>query len=112
MFGVSKHIYGFILRGMVMEQDENGVSIDSEAFGRYAKSKGISIKVCPSCGTVNPLLLVHDNGSASTALAFTRDASILMRGLPVVTVECDSCGFLFLYNREKVEQSLKGESNG
>ncbi|MGD1323538.1 hypothetical protein ACNHE5_01020 [Pandoraea pnomenusa] len=95
-----------------MKSDEEDIAIDSEAFGRHANLKGIHIKVCQSCGTEDPVLLVHDNGNASTALVFARDGSTLMRSLPVVTVECDTCGYLYLYNRRKVAETLKGDSDG
>lgn len=88
--------------------DESEFTVDAGEFGAYAVRTGISIKECPSCHTGNPPLLVHENGTISTALAYAQRVDLFPTGLPLITVECETCGFLWLYNRRNVVRKIKG----
>jgi hypothetical protein len=88
-----------------MTQDEQHV--DAFEFGYYAEKMGIRFNSCPSCQKANPVLGVHDTGPIATALAYIVGTDVLAGGMPVIALECENCGFLFLYNRQTVANKVR-----
>ena len=87
--------------------DDKDNRITTRRFAEYATRRGISINVCPSCGQESPKLLVHEHERTSTALGYATDSMLHTGALPLVTVECDNCGYLWLYNRRSVQEKME-----
>jgi Zn ribbon nucleic-acid-binding protein len=87
--------------------DSDDEPISSGAFAKFALWKEIPLERCLSCGIEHPSLLVHENAGVSTALVYSKGPAAMPSALEVITVECENCGFLWLYNRRSIAKKLK-----
>ncbi|MCP1544553.1 hypothetical protein [Methylorubrum extorquens] len=78
-------------------------------FVRFANEKGIS-KSCPACGTQNWVVSIDVRDSHIPAIIAKRIPDNGSEfSLPVVLNECSNCGYLRLFQRDKVEEFLNNE---
>ncbi len=88
--------------------------ISAEDFNRFAQAKGVT-GVCPSCGASEIALIAHGAmegiPGASHGLSYGVDGEALAAGylFEVFPIECDNCGYLWLYNRKTIADWLAAQ---
>ncbi|KIX70142.1 hypothetical protein [Burkholderia pseudomallei] len=75
--------------------------IDTAIFTDGADAIGIGLDHCPACHTKTPGYLFHETGDESFALARAQNGALKMNGMEVLVLECTTCGYLLMFNRER-----------
>jgi hypothetical protein len=93
-----------------MEEGENELDIDAEAFLRFAQGRNLKLHPCPVCETNDfSVFYTSDERRSAGLVDVTLPAPALadMRVFYMVSLECKNCGNVRLFRRSIVEGWLR-----